>query len=276
MSRNLLPFDPVSLSRYGVSGLRFHYRLLRNVQVRSMRRAQGVIFLNDYAKTLVSGYTGSLSGLVTTIPHGVSSQFKRCRRDLRGFQGVDGQPRRMVYVSTVDRYKHQIEVVDAVEMLCREGRDVTLDLYGRAEELSHARLVARLDKLDSGRGRIRYLGEAAYADLPGIYSKADLFIFASECENMPNILLEAMASGLPIACAKKGPMPEILRDGGVYFDPCDSQSIADSLRRILASEVTLMASAVRARELAEVFSWDKCSKDTFEFLKDVSDSAGII
>ena len=35
---------------------------------------------------------------------------------------------------------------------------------------------------------------------------------------MPNTLVEAMASGLPIACSDRGPMPEVLGDGGVLFD----------------------------------------------------------
>ena len=49
--------------------------------------------------------------------------------------------------------------------------------------------------------------------------KADIFVFASSCENMPNTLIEAMAAGLPIASSYRGPMIEILKDGGIYFNP---------------------------------------------------------
>ena len=56
-------------------------------------------------------------------------------------------------------------------------------------------------------------------DLHQKYLDADLGLFASSCENMPNILLETMGAGLPIACSNRQPMPEILKNGGEYFDP---------------------------------------------------------
>ena len=50
--------------------------------------------------------------------------------------------------------------------------------------------------------------------MPEYLSKSNIFIFASSCENMPITLIEGMASGLPIACSDRGPMPEVLQDGG--------------------------------------------------------------
>ena len=42
-----------------------------------------------------------------------------------------------------------------------------------------------------------------------------------------------MASGIPIACSNRGPMPEILRDGGIYFDPENVDSIKDALELMI-------------------------------------------
>jgi glycosyltransferase involved in cell wall biosynthesis len=83
---------------------------------------------------------------------------------------------------------------------------------------------------------------------------------------MPNILLEAMAAGLPIACAKRGPMPEILGESGVYFDPEQPREIADAVRT-LANDAGLRAEcARRASERARHYSWERCASETLAFI----------
>ena len=71
-----------------------------------------------------------------------------------------------------------------------------------------------------------------------LHSTADIFVFASSCENMPNTLIEAMAAGLPIACSNRGPMPEVLQDAGVYFDPEVPSSIAEAIENLLLMKKT--------------------------------------
>ena len=46
---------------------------------------------------------------------------------------------------------------------------------------------------------------------------------------MPNILFEAMASGLPILSSKNDPMPEFLKKNAIYFDPDDIHSIVKKI-----------------------------------------------
>ena len=48
---------------------------------------------------------------------------------------------------------------------------------------------------------------------------------------MLNTLIESTCVGLPIACSNRGPMPEVLEDGGVYFDPENTQSIKRSIEK---------------------------------------------
>ena len=50
------------------------------------------------------------------------------------------------------------------------------------------------------------------------YAEAELVLFASSCENISNILLETMVSGLPIAFPNRREMPEFLGNSVVYFD----------------------------------------------------------
>ena len=102
--------------------------------------------------------------------------------------------------------------------------------------------------------------------LPKLISNSNIFIFASSCENMPNTLVEGMAIGLPIACSNRGPMPEILSDGGLYFDPEDDLSISESVEEIILKQNTRERIASKAKQLSKDYSWKICSKNTFKNL----------
>ena len=83
---------------------------------------------------------------------------------------------------------------------------------------------------------------------------------------MPNTLVEAMAAGLPIACSDRGPMPEILEDGGVYFNPENVNSIVVAISLLLGDIDLREEKANRARSLAEKYSWERCARETWGFL----------
>ncbi len=119
---------------------------------------------------------------------------------------------------------------------------------------------------------MKCLGFVPHDDLPSLLADADLFVFASSCENMPNTLVEAMAIGLPIACSDRGPMPEVLRDGGVYFDPENAESIATAIETLIRDPGLRMSVAKRAKGLSGQYSWARCAAETWSFLKAVSDS----
>jgi glycosyltransferase involved in cell wall biosynthesis len=89
---------------------------------------------------------------------------------------------------------------------------------------------------------------------------------------MPNILLETMAAGLSVASSDHGPMPEILGDAGLYFDPENPESLSLALLELLASEERMTAFMRAAHQKAKAFSWERCAADTFGFLRHVAET----
>ena len=85
---------------------------------------------------------------------------------------------------------------------------------------------------------------------------------------MPVTLVEGMSMGLPIASSDRGPMPEILVNGGVYFDPEDENSIAISLERIISTPSLRLQISTKAKTLAKQYSWTRCADETFKFITD--------
>ncbi|HKR31244.1 MAG TPA: glycosyltransferase, partial [Terriglobales bacterium] len=123
-----------------------------------------------------------------------------------------------------------------------------------------------LNRIDPSGKFAMYSGSVPHTELPARYAQADLCLFASSCENMPNILLESMASGLPIACSNRGPMPEVLGASGVYFDPESSHDIAHALEKMIESPDMRTRLAEGSFQRAQAFSWLRCANETFGFL----------
>lgn len=271
MCRNMLPFEWREMRRYGLSWMFLRCALLRVRQSRSFRRADGVIFLTDYAKREVSGVIGGMRGSVRTIPHGVDAGFLRPPRVQRSIEECSPErPFRLVYVSIIDVYKHQWNVLEAVDTLRRENFPVHIDFVGPAYPPALKRFQSAMERLDPNGAWSRYLGGVSHADLPRVYQQCDLFVFASSCENMPNILLEAMAAGVPVACSERGPMPDILGPASAYFDPEKPRTIANAIRRLTSSVELRERCAKSAYETAATFTWDKCASDTFQFVGQIA------
>jgi len=267
MSRNLLPFEMSELRRYGWSFLALRLLLLRLVQSHSYKNSAGVIFLTKYACKTVMKVVGKTSGKTCIIPHGVNPRFRVAPKLQRDIGSYDfSNPYRILYVSIIDQYKHQWHVVDAVADLRKQGFPVVLDLVGPAYAPAFKRLNRSIDFLDPKRDWVRYYGAVPFEKLHLYYLKADLGLFASSCENMPNILLETMAFGLPIACSNRGPMPEVLGEFGAYFNPESARSIADALHSLIVSPELRSFLATGSYGRVNEYSWQRCAQETMAFI----------
>jgi len=268
MSQNLLPFEWRELRRYGCTPFTLKRLALRFSQSRTFCRADGVIFLTRYAKQCVVKTTGGLKGRYALIPHGIGDRFfiePRAQQPIEAY--TKDNPYRILYVSIIDQYKHQWHVVEAIADLRNQTRwPLMLELVGPAYPPALRRLTESLHRYDPEKDWVRYHGAVPYAELHRIYSQADLGVFASSCENMPNILLENMAAGLPIACSNRGPMPEILGEAGVYFDPESPKDIAKVTKQLIDSPEFRTQKAKMAFDQARSYSWKRCAEETFAFL----------
>ncbi len=273
MSQNLLPFEIAEMRRFGFSLVFFRYLLLRVSQSLNFRKSNGMVFLTQYAHSAVMRHVKSLSGQFTIIPHGIDKKFflaPKRQKTARAFSAE--KPIKLLYVSIVNLYKHQWHVVEATAELRKKGIPVVLNLIGPAYLTALRRLKKAMEIVDPNHDVIRYKGEVPYSELSKFYHQADVFVFASSCENMPNILLEAMAGGLPIACSNRGPMPEILGDAGVYFDPEQPEDIAAAIQSLIEDVSLRKHCAWSAYERAQQYSWGRCSRETFSFLAEIGAS----
>lgn len=269
MSQNMLPFEYKEIRRYGLSWATAKFLLLRFVQSFHFRNADGVIFLTEYARRSIMGIV-PIKGLVKIIPHGIDPAFKcNLNRALLNKNLENKSEVNLLYISNIEYYKHQWNVVEAVARLRSEGFPLSLDLIG-APMRGLSRLKKVIRKLDPAGIFVRFHGEVEHKYLSAALGRTDIFVFASSCENLPITLLEAMASGVPIASSDMGPMPDVLCDAGIYFNPLDVSSIVRAVRKLYLSDELRATIAEKALSKSASYTWDLCAKETFRFLSVVT------
>ena len=269
--QNLLPFDEKELARYGFSLYLLRLKILRYVFGYAFRVSSRVVFLSRFALEMVSQKLPGMMIKHRVIPHGIGASFFAEHRPQKSIDRYSPEdPFRMVYVSTVDLYKHPWHLVEAVyRVRAQHGWPITLDLVGDAVVPAIDRLREAISRYDPGGVFVRYHGSVDHAGLPALYQQADMAVFASSCENQPLVLLEKMASGLPIACSDYGAMTEILGDDGVYFDPENVDGMVEAIASLIADPSLREYNARRNHARASRYAWSKTANETFSLLAEV-------
>ena len=163
-----------------------------------------------------------------------------------------GLPEGRFIVGTVGRLeeqKAQIDLVEAVGMLRRQGEQVTLLLVGSGREEERLRDKVRREGLSDN---VIFLGTRR--DLPELFRAMDVFALPSLWEGLPLALLSAMASGLPVVVTPVGGIPEVVRDGvnGFFVPPGDPLALAATLRRVREDPGAALACGEAAAETVRV------------------------
>ncbi|HEV2753693.1 MAG TPA: glycosyltransferase [Solirubrobacteraceae bacterium] len=154
-------------------------------------------------------------------------------------------PPRLLNVGTLSEKKGHDHLLEAVAML--PGGE-TLDIVGEGELRGH--LERRVDALGL-RERVRLLGPRPKEEVAEMMRAADLFVLSSLHENLPVVLIEAQASGLPAVATRVGGVPELIDpDAGELVEPGDPAALAQAIARSLArrGELDWQALASRAAE----------------------------
>lgn len=254
--QNVLPFSVPDVGARNRKHMVYLW-LLRLVQRYSFERADGVIFLSNFAKTLILRDARRLRRSCI-IPFGVGQEFRSVARSPR----VPSANTVFTYVSPCDFYKNHKALLRSWLSAAPRMPDAELWLIGGGdwESLRSSPEFAGLPI------SVRFLGAIPPSEVAGALSKTDVFVFLSACENLPNALLEAAVAGLPILASDRGPHREILRESATFVDPDDVTGIEHSLVEIFES----LGDSDRLvdRPFLDRLSWENCASETFKFLRE--------
>jgi glycosyltransferase involved in cell wall biosynthesis len=116
-------------------------------------------------------------------------------------------------------------------------------------------------KLLGLENRVHFPGFVGDADLPALYSAAEVCAYVSTYEGFGLPLLEAMACGTPAVASNVSSLPEVIGDVGLQVDPRDVSAIARALDQMLTQSDLRAASIAAGIERARTFTWEKAARE---------------
>jgi glycosyltransferase involved in cell wall biosynthesis len=168
--------------------------------------------------------------------------------------------RYLLTVSRVDARKNHLRMLEAFEMLVKEGfphRWIVAGPPGHGAEVFERAL-----ERSPARDRVEWRRFVADGELPKLYAQADVFLFASLNEGFGLPPLEAMACGTAVVSSCVTSMPEVLGDAAFLVEPTDSERIFEATRRLLAEPDLAEDFALRGKARAREFTWKECARRT--------------
>ena len=141
--------------------------------------------------------------------------------------------KRIVVVGRVVEQKNPLRFIDAISILKQAGLVFSVDWYGEPFPIEYFDECKK--KIEEKDLSSLFTFHPATNDIVSVYRSADIFILPSIYEGFPNVLCEAMACALPVACGNVCDNPNILKDYrcGVLFDPLNVVDMASAIKKLV-------------------------------------------
>lgn len=263
-NQDILSFDKQSLNEipFGLEKIRLY--LIKLLQIYSLNNAKEIIFLSKYThKTIAKHLRNKIK--YNIIHHGIEESFKKfIPKNLKKLEWNYKLKKKIkiVYVSPLFIYKNHETVVKAYSCLKKKYENLEIKFIGNYKH--NLGLYNDIIKKNPLINKSNFTGQVNRKTLIKNLTDSDIFIFASSTETFGISLLEAMVLGLPIVCSNKSSLPEILQNGGLYFNPKNYIQLCNQIELLIKDERIRKKKSEQAIKLALKFSWDK---NTEQFCK---------
>jgi colanic acid/amylovoran biosynthesis glycosyltransferase len=244
---NRLTGIPYSFTAHG-----FDLHVDRHMLCEKVAEAAFVVAVSEYNRKLILEECGERSRSRLTVIHcGVDTGLFRPRE-----HAAAARPFSILCVGTLHEVKGQAYLVEACRLLVEAGVDVTCTLVGDGRDRT---ALVRQIATAGLEGRVAVAGPRTRADVAELLGRAHVLVSPSvptaegKREGIPVVLMEAMASGVPVVASGISGIPELVEDGktGLLVPPRDPSTLASALRR-LHDDPALRESLARAgREMVE-------------------------
>jgi glycosyltransferase involved in cell wall biosynthesis len=173
----------------------------------------------------------------------------------------------ILYFGTIEPRKNIAGLIRAFELLKEKNKDFkTVYLViagGKGWLFKNIFAAAARSKFAK---HIIFTGFVSPEDKVYLYNLADLFVYPSFFEGFGFPPLEAMACGLPTITSNTSSLPEIAQDAALLVNPYDADELAWAIEQVLSDIALKKELARRSLAQAKLFSWNKCARETLNFL----------
>jgi len=225
----------------GVKLPRLRSALWKWIETRGWADQPHIISISPYVRERLSGI---VKGTIHDIENPIAESFFKVERQEK--QGV------IFSAAVISPRKNTLALVDAVNILVKEGVNVRLRMAGKVVEPGYGRAVQSRIDANGLREKVTLLGSIGVEQVQAELAQTSVFALVSLEENAPLGIEEAMAVGVPVVASNRCGMPYMVRHGetGFLVNPFAPNDIAQRIRQLLSDQNLRRAMGERSRQVA--------------------------
>ncbi|NLG28782.1 MAG: glycosyltransferase family 4 protein [Chloroflexi bacterium] len=259
--RKVLTVHDLSFMRYPECSSPALLEYLMDAVPRSVARADVLLADSESTRADLVELLHAPAERVVVVYAGVETRF--ARQPAEAVHAVlDKYKLRQPFIlglGTLQPRKNYARLIRAYHQLRREHGVPHQLVIGGGRGWLYEEIDATIAELGLGE-QVRLPGFVDDADLPALYSAADVFAFPSLYEGFGIPILEAMGCGTPVVTANASSLPEVAGDAALLVDPNDVPALAHALWRLI--DDVALRDALVARGAAQVarFTWQSAAE----------------
>ncbi|MDR2535314.1 MAG: glycosyltransferase family 4 protein [Treponema sp.] len=240
----------------------------------SLRKLDRVIAVSHWIKQELIEFAGVKESLIEVVPNGIDhTAFYPRPRNEESVVLIQPFSFRRPYVLCISRIDHPVK--NHVRLIKAFG------IFKEQTKYPHRLVLAGADDHQAEkvkeaaagspyRNDIFFTGHFPVKNLPELYAGADMVVIPSLYEGFGMGALEAMASGVPVACARAASLPETADTGALYFDPYNPEDMAARMITLSTNREIYRECRRLGLERAGAFSWEKCAQQTLAVIHETT------
>ena len=248
--------------------------MMRMLLPSAFRRLDRVIAVSEWVKQELIYVTKIKENRIDVVPNGIDTRAFHPRplgeESTLLIQPFSFKRPYILYASRLEHpVKNHVKLIEAFGIF-KDRTKFPHRLVLAGAKSRGAEKIKKAAAASPYRNDIFFTGYFPGTNLPELYAGADLVVIPSMYEGFGMGVLEAMASGVPVACARAGSLPEAAGYAALYFDPLDAEDMADRIVTLTVDSEVQDECRRRGLEQAQKFSWDACTSRTLEIIQETA------
>jgi len=240
----------------------------------ALRRLDRIIAVSEWIKQELIDIAGIKESRIDVVPNGIDTQAfyprPRGEENVVLIQPFSFRRPYVLYASRLDHpVKNHVRLIEAFGIF-KEKTKHPHRLVLAGSDSRGADKVKVAAAASPYRNDIFFTGHFPFTSLPELYSGADMVVIPSMYEGFGTGVLEAMASDVPVACARAASLPETAGHAALYFDPENSEDMADRMITLTTNRDVSRECRRLGLEHVKNFSWDESAKRTLEIIRETA------
>lgn len=238
----------------------------------AIRKSDKIIAISEATKKdILKFYPGIKENKINVINHGFDKEIFEKDRDQEKEREIKNkfniQGRYIFYIGALQPRKNLGTLINAFEKIKEEKqyKNVKLVLAGEKAWL-WKEIFEQIEK-SPVKSEIITPGKIKFSDIGHLMRGAEIFCFPSLYEGFGIPVLEAFISKVPVICANNSSLPEVAGEAVLYFEPKNGDELAGQIKKVLDNPELKKEMISKGFVQAQKFSWEKCARETLEYLK---------